>query len=963
MNIKRPFLINSLFILLSSLFLACQQTLPISTVSIALNPERAELSTGETRQFTATITGSSNPAVNWEASCGVLEGTGTSISYTAPDAPANCILTATSLADSSKSASAEVTVTLGATEPTDIRISIDPRAASLVQGQSQSFTASVTGTSNTAVTWEASCGSVQGSELTITYTAPAAEGSCTLTATSLADPTKTVTAMITVDSIGISIEPGSVSLFTGQGQSFTATVLGSEDTSVSWAATCGSVEGTGTTVSYTAPASAGECELTASSNADSSKTATASIIVTEVSISIDPQTASLTPGQSRSFSATVTGTSNTAVTWEASCGSVTGTGTLINYTAPEAEGPCALTAISIADPSKTVTATLTVSSISISIEPSSLESFLGQTHSISATVVGSPVSSVSWRLIPEDCGSFILGAGNMISYTAPASLPPSPCTITATSNADLRQQATLAISLHVVPTVGLSATPAAVAPGEQLVFSWSLSNPSSSLPLTCELRAFGEGSNPTFVINNSCGRLIPSHSVRHTYPDRGDYTASLTLKQGDFVLSTVSTRVSVANSFVQVSAGSSHSLAVDSGGNVWAWGRNVEGQLGDGTSGAANNRNAPVSVCASGSGASCVQFNIGTTGSVSTGGNHSLAMDSSGNVWAWGRNTSGQLGDGTTTNRNRPVAVCVSSSGASCVQFNIGTTGSVSAGNGQSLVVDRFGNVWAWGFNAAGQLGDGTTTNRNRPVRVCASGSGASCVHFNIGRTSSISAGSGHSLALDSSGNVWAWGSNFQGRLGDGTTTNRNRPVRVCAFNSGVACVPFNIGTTGSISAGREHSLAVDGNGNVWAWGDQLGDGTTTSRSNPVPVCARGSGATCERLNIGRTGSVSAGVHSLAVDFVGNVWAWGFNGLNSASILGDGTNINRSNPVKVCASGNGATCAQLNIGRSGSLSAGEFHSLVIDRSGNVWAWGRNGSGQLGEGTTTGQSNPVAVLVP
>ncbi len=249
---------------------------------------------------------------------------------------------------------------------------------------------------------------------------------------------------------------------------------------------------------------------------------------------------------------------------------------------------------------------------------------------------------------------------------------------------------------------------------------------------------------------------------------------------------------------VSIGAGKMHSLALKSDGMVWAWGWNDFGQLGDGTRGVFGNRNRsePVRV-------------LGLTDVVAihAGGGHSLALTSGGRVWAWGSNSSGQLGDGTTRSRNEPVHV----SGLIDVV-------AISAGSGHSLALTSGGRVWAWGYNFSGQLGDGTITSRNEPMHV----SGLTDVV-------AIGCGSSHSLALTSGGRVWAWGNNHDGQLGVGRTLNRREPVHVSGLTDVVA-----------ISGGASHSLALTAGGTVWAWGynwsGELGDGTITSRNEPVQV-------------------------------------------------------------------------------------------------------------------------------
>jgi Ca2+-binding RTX toxin-like protein len=217
-------------------------------------------------------------------------------------------------------------------------------------------------------------------------------------------------------------------------------------------------------------------------------------------------------------------------------------------------------------------------------------------------------------------------------------------------------------------------------------------------------------------------------------------------------------------------------------------------------------------------------------------------------------------------------------------------------------------NVWAWGANYSGVLGDCSTTDRTSPVQVS-----------DLSGVKNVAVGCAHSLAVKEDGTVWAWGSNYYGQLGDGTTTDRYTPVKV----SGLSSIT-------DVAGGCDHSLAVKEDGTVWAWGDnlyrQLGDGTTTDRTTPVQVSGLSS-----------VKNVSSGAyHSLALKEDGTVWAWGSNG---AGTLGDGTNIHRATPVKVS-----------DLSGDKDVAGGFQHSLALKEDGTVWAWGGNGYGQLGSGS-------------
>lgn len=199
---------------------------------------------------------------------------------------------------------------------------------------------------------------------------------------------------------------------------------------------------------------------------------------------------------------------------------------------------------------------------------------------------------------------------------------------------------------------------------------------------------------------------------------------------------------------------------------------------------------------------------------------YSLAVKRDGNVWAWGDNSNGQLGDGTTTSSSVPVQV-VGPGGTG----TLGAVVSVAAGGGSAYAVKSDGSLWAWG----------TATSSNVPVQVFAG---------TLSGVTAVAAASHHLLALESNGSVWAWGANNYGQLGNGTsgTTGSSVPVQVMG--------PGGTGTLSGVSSmaatgfGSQHALVLKANGSVWAWGNnsngQLGDNTTTSRSAPVEVVGPG---------------------------------------------------------------------------------------------------------------------------
>ncbi|WP_259465344.1 InlB B-repeat-containing protein [Bifidobacterium sp. wkB344] len=407
------------------------------------------------------------------------------------------------------------------------------------------------------------------------------------------------------------------------------------------------------------------------------------------------------------------------------------------------------------------------------------------------------------------------------------------------------------------------------------------------------------------------------------------------------------------------------SLAVGSDGNAYAWGNNYYDQLGDGTR---DDKHAPVMVRKPDRKTYPDLPEDFTYLQVSAGGDHSLALGSDGNVYAWGNNDHGQLGNGTTTERHAPVRVKTPDRSTYPDLPEDFTYLQVSAGALHSLALGSDGNVYAWGDNGNGKLGNGTTTNRYTPVRVKTPDSKTYPDLPKDFTYLQVSAGSTHSLALGSDGNVYTWGYNQYGQLGDGTTSIRSAPVRVKTPDSKTyPDLPKDF-TYLQVSAGSTHSLALGSDGNAYAWGDnnrgRLGDGTTTNRYTPVRVKTPDSKTYPDLPKDFTYLQVSAGYwHSLAVGSDGNAWAWGDNYNGQLGNNSSGSYANSSVPARVR---NPANPTDKNQGlQAAQVSAGSEHTLAVGSDGNAYAWGWNAYGQLGnDSIPTGENNSKAQsLVP
>ncbi len=436
-------------------------------ISVAISPVSSSLTAGQSERFSAVVSGTRNTGVTWALSPSI--GTMSNGFYVAPNtisSPQTVIVTAISMADPSRTASAPVTLlpsggSPAGTPPPTVSIQVSPFSASLGAGQSSQFSATVSGTQNTAVNW--SLVPQIGSIVNGFYTAPAtinSQTSVTVMATSAADPTKTASAAITLQpaTVTLSLSPSSVWLTHGQSAQFSASVGGTSNTGVTWSLT--PAVGSITNGLYTAPASVTSQQsvtVTATSNADPTKKASATVTLAVVSMTMTPTSISLTAGASSQFSAVVTGTLNTGVAWSMA----PGFGSVVNglYTAPSTISSAqtvTLTATSLADPTQSAHATISLVpnvTTTLSVTPSQVSLSASQTQQFSAIVNsggigGGAPASATWTVSPA--------VGNISQtglYTAPGSISAQQTImVTATSSSG-------SASAMVTLTAGGSAPP------------------------------------------------------------------------------------------------------------------------------------------------------------------------------------------------------------------------------------------------------------------------------------------------------------------------------------------------------------------------------------------------------------------------------------------------------------------------------------------------------------------------
>ena len=374
----------------------------------------------------------------------------------------------------------------------------------------------------------------------------------------------------------------------------------------------------------------------------------------------------------------------------------------------------------------------------------------------------------------------------------------------------------------------------------------------------------------------------------------------------------------------RISAGYSHTATLLGDGTVWGWGKNTHGQLGNGV-----NTDSTSPVTAKGVGGAGILSDIV---SISAGGSHTAALKSDGTVVSWGYNYSGQLGDGGSPfSKSTPVRVKDSTGTGYLSEVT-----SISAGYNFTVALKADGTVWSWGFNKNGQLGDGTNEDRNLPVQV-KSPDGIGVLTDVV----SVIAGNNTVAAIKKDGTLWTWGYNTNGQLGDGTLVSRNLPVQV----KGPGGTDY-LTDIASVAVGGFHMAALKTDGTLWSWGfngdGQLGDGTKISRSWPAQV--KGPDGT------GFSGATAVALgyrFSLVLKSDGTLWSWGDNQLGQ---LGDGTTTGRNVPSAVSGIGMGVE----------EIAAGGEHAAILKSDGTILAWGANGFGQLGDGSTANSYLPTPV---
>jgi len=459
----------------------------------------------------------------------------------------------------------------------------------------------------------------------------------------------------------------------------------------------------------------------------------------------------------------------------------------------------------------------------------------------------------------------------------PLKIPDAPTIGTASTSEAIGSNA-ISIAFTVPSNVGGGAITSYEAVATDTVTAATFTETGSSSPIVVTGLTTGQSYTVTVSATNAYGSSVLSAASNSATAAIftgqlfawGDNSPYGQLGLGDTTDRSSPVQVGALTTWALIAVGGGYgsvpsSFATKHDGTLWAVGRNVWGQLGQGDT---TNRSSPVQIGA-----------LTNWGKITNGnGRYGLSVKTDGTLWAWGQNANGCLGLGNTTDYSSPVQV-----GALTNWLD------VSAMYAATIGLKTDGTMWSWGKNVAGQLGLGNTTYYSSPVQVGA-----------LTTWSAISAGGWWAMALKTDGTVWCWGANAHGQLGQGDTTQYSSPVQVGALTtwSKVCGGDTGYGTTGSASG-------IKTDGTLWMWGSNtagvLGLGNTTNYSSPKQV---GALTDWSVTSVGKS-------QCQAIKTDGTLWAWGDNG---AGALGIGNTTDKNSPVQVGAATTWVAIAPGNMG-------------------------------------------------
>ena len=861
-------------------------------VSIGVTPAKPSITKGSTQQLTATgiFTDSSKQdlsgSVTWSTSDSVV-ATVSAAGLATAAAPGSATITA-----SSGSISGSTTLTV--TAATLVSIEVTPAMSAVAKGSTQQFaatgiysdsskqdlTSSVTwSSSNTKVVTVSNASGSAGlatansaGAVTVTGTLGSISGSTSLSVTPAKLSSITVTPAGGSVAKGVTVQFSATGVYTDNSkQDLTGAVIWSSSNSLA-----ASIFSAGGAPGLAQAKDPGTTTITAAQGSISGSTTLVVTAASLKSVAVNPAKSSIARGTTRQFTAIGTYTDSSkqnltsSAVWSSSDSKVAG---ISNAPGSEGRATGAGTgSATITAYSGTVsgTASLSVTSatlVSLAVTPPNPSVAKGLARQLTAMGSYSDSSTqdltkiVTWSSSNKLAATISNAAGSEGRITT---VQQGAATITAVAKG-IKGSTMLTVTAAELASVAVAPFKPSVASGltRQLAATGTYTD-----GLTKDLTKSVKWSSLNIKVATIPGTGGTEGLARGI--SRGQVT--ITASQGSICGSTTLTVLA------PVGTGWGHSCWVKTDGTLWCWGHNFSQQLGDGTT---TNRSSPVQagkphtwVSVSGGAAQtcglrsdgtivCWGASTGTVGPPKAWASvvvgewfHTCGLMTDASLWCWGNNSTGQLGDGTTTSRTWPARV------------GLKNWASVAAGFAFTCGVRSDQTVWCWGYNDRGQLGDGTTTNRISPVQVGA-----------LKTWTEVSARGYHACGLRANGTLWCWGHNYNGQLGDGTNTNRSSPVQVGKLKTWVR-----------VTAGYNHTCGLQTDGTLWCWGSNtgghLGVGTKTNRSSPAQV-----GKLKTWLSVTPGHGYTCGVQG-----DGTLWCWGYNYFGN---LGDGTTTTRTSPVQV----------------------------------------------------------------
>ncbi|NBO38609.1 tandem-95 repeat protein, partial [bacterium] len=531
----------------------------------------------------------------------------------------------------------------------------------------------------------------------------------------------------------------------------------------------------------------------------------------------------------------------------------------------------------------------------------------------SATISGSAnLSSISWQANTSAPGSS--------ASTGSISASSGVLSGTASFSTDITSQLLSSTFMPSTPTKAttIAGTTASISVSQGTLLGATANPPSGQITSSAS-------NSSSYVIT----RTLEALAVRQGGSSGAASTFAETHSDGQQVdfASPAGCRACTNNAIVSISAGDKHTCVVESTGTTKCWGASASGALGIGT--------ATYSQYALPQAIVTTNISSFTHTMVAAGSEFTCLMGTTTNkVTCWGKNSTYQLGRGTSSTTN-----VLAPSSTTVANLSDPIAISASKSGGHACAINSSGNVYCWGSSSSGQLGNNSTASTQSAVQVVLAG-GSTALPF----VRSIAAGGSHTCAALSynssyTAGIYCWGSNSNGQLGDSSTTNRNVATPVDTTNQGST----SSGTWFTqVVAGTSHSCALRNDGAVFCWGansfGQLGDNSTTERTIPTAVNSLGAGSGVVSLTAGHN-------HTCALKNDHSVHCWGKNEFGQ---LGDASTTQRLVPTQAIASSSSNSAL--------ALSAGGNHTCAVLLDGTVKCWGAGDSGQLGNDTTSAASD-------